>query len=258
MFLPIPAIDLMNGQVVRLSRGRAEAKTVYSDDPVAVALEFETQGARRLHVVDLDGAFQGRPCHLDLIRRLREATGMIMEVGGGLRTQEAVEQILELGVHYAILGTSALRDRDLVARLARQIGHQLIVGIDARDGKVAIEGWVETSSLDALEFACQLDGLGVGAVIYTDIATDGMLTGPNLAGLERLTDAVGMSVIASGGIRNVPDLRQLRDLRRPNLIGAITGRAIYEKTLDLAAAVKAMNDPNDPTTAAQPTDRSPG
>lgn len=254
MFLPIPAIDLMGGQVVRLSRGRAEAKTVYSDDPVAVAREFEVQGARRLHVVDLDGAFEGEPRNLDVIGRIRRATRIEIEVGGGLRTEQAVDRILDLGIDHAILGTSALHDRELVSRLAGRVGGRLIVGIDARDGKVAIEGWVETTELQALDFAHELEKLGVANVIYTDIDTDGMLSGPNLESVDRLARAVGMSVIASGGIRDVNDLLRLRELGRPNLIGAISGRAIYEKTLDLTEAVRAMNAPSGATTAEEASD----
>jgi len=237
MFLPIPAIDLMSGQVVRLARGRAAEKTVYSDDPAAVARGFEAAGARRLHVVDLDGAFRGEPANFAAIRDIRTATSMEIELGGGLRTREAVERAFDLGVNHAILGTGALRNRALVRELAAQFGPRLIVGIDAHGGKVAIEGWVETSDLDALDFAKEIEGFGVGTVIFTDIATDGMMTGPSLPGLARLAASVSMNVIASGGIRNVEDLEAVRDLGRPNIIGAITGRALYEKTLDLGAAI---------------------
>jgi phosphoribosylformimino-5-aminoimidazole carboxamide ribotide isomerase len=237
MFLPIPAIDLMDGQVVRLSRGRAEAKTVYSDDPVGVARAFEQDGARRLHVVDLDGAFGGEPKNLATIEAIRKAVSMEIEVGGGLRTRAAVERLLGVGVDYAILGTGALRDRELTSALAADYGKQLIVGIDAKDGKVAVVGWVETSDQDAIDFARQMQRIGVGTVIFTDIATDGMMTGPSLPSLARLCDEVRMNVIASGGVRNVEDLMQLVALGRPNLIGAISGRAIYEKTLNLRESV---------------------
>lgn len=240
MFLPIPAIDLMGGQVVRLARGRAEAKTVYSDDPVSVARSFEQAGARRLHVVDLDGAFKGEPANLGAIEKIRAAVGMEIEVGGGLRDRAAVERLLGLGVNYAILGTGALRNRALTQELAAAYGRQLIVGIDAKDGKVAVEGWVETSDQDALEFAREMERLGVGTVIFTDIATDGMMTGPSLPSLARLCETVKMDVIASGGIRNTQDLLDLKALGKANLIGAITGRAIYEKTLDLAESVKQL------------------
>jgi phosphoribosylformimino-5-aminoimidazole carboxamide ribotide isomerase len=237
--LPIPAIDLMDGKVVRLSRGEARAKTVYSDDPVGVAREFEAAGARRLHVVDLDGAFGGRPANMATVAAICAAVGMEVEVGGGLRTAEAVEQVLETGARYAILGTGALRDRGMVERLAAAHGARLIVGIDARDGMVAVEGWVETSDLRATDFARQLGELGVGTAIATDIATDGMLTGPNLGFCRELAAAApGLKLIASGGIRDIGDLEALEALKIPQLIGAISGRAIYEKTLDLAEAMR--------------------
>jgi phosphoribosylformimino-5-aminoimidazole carboxamide ribotide isomerase len=240
MFLPIPAIDLMDGQVVRLSRGRAEAKTVYSNDPVAIACAFEQEGARRLHVVDLDGAFGGEPKNIPAIEAIRKSVGMQIEVGGGLRTRAAVERLLGAGVNYAILGTGALRDRDLTSELAADYGRQLIVGIDAKDGKVAVEGWVETSDQDAIDFALQMQRIGVGTVIFTDIATDGMMTGPSLPSLARLCDTVRMDVIASGGVRNLEDLLKIVALGRPNLIGAISGRAIYEKTLNLRDSVRRL------------------
>jgi phosphoribosylformimino-5-aminoimidazole carboxamide ribotide isomerase len=244
--LPIPAIDLMDGHVVRLARGRAEAKTVYSDDPAAVAREFEAAGARRLHVVDLDGAFGGRPRNRDAIRAIRDAVSMEIEVGGGLRTEEDVREVFELGAQFAILGTSALRDRALVGRLVERWGERIIVGIDAKDGRVAVEGWVETSDLEQVDFARELESLGVTTVIATDIATDGMLSGPNLASLRALAEATTMNVIASGGVASIGDLRALRDLRRPNLIGAIVGRAIYEKKLDLRAAVAEFGGSSSP------------
>lgn len=246
-FLPIPAIDLMGGQVVRLRRGAAAEKTVYSDNPVAVARDFEAAGARRLHIVDLDGAFKGEPANLAVIESIRNAVGLEIEVGGGLRTRAAVERLLKTGVNYAILGTSALRDRDLLDELAFDFGDQLIVGIDARDGKVAVEGWVETSTLPVLDFARELENIGIGTVIHTDIDTDGMLTGPNTAALARLADATIMEVIASGGVSSLADLDALRALRRPNLIGAIIGRAIYDRKIDLREAIARLQGPTSPT-----------
>ncbi len=239
-FLPIPAIDLMDGQVVRLERGEAGQRTVYSDDPAAVAQQFEAAGAHRLHVVDLDGAFSGQPVNLEAIAAIRAAVGMKIELGGGLRTRAAVEQVIELGIDYAILGTKAVHDRAFVKELATHHGLRMIIGIDARDGMVAVEGWRETSKLDALEFACELEDLGIGTLIYTDIATDGMLTGPNLAALEKVADAVQIDVIASGGVSRYEDLEAIRGLERHNLIGAIIGKAIYEGRLDLAEAVRRL------------------
>lgn len=250
-FLPIPAIDLMSGQVVRLKRGEAAEKTVYSNDPVAVARDFETAGARRLHIVDLDGAFRGEPSNLSVIESIRGATSLEIELGGGLRTRETVERVLKMGIDYAILGTSALRDRDLLDELAGEFGDRLIVGIDARGGKVAIEGWVETSTLTVLEFARELEKIGIGAVIHTDIDTDGMLTGPNTAALARLADSTIMEVVASGGVGSIADLDALRALGRPNLIGAIIGRAIYERKIDLREAIARMRGTSASTPRAQ-------
>lgn len=241
MFLPIPAIDLMDGQVVRLSRGRADAKTVYSDDPVAVAKSFAAAGAERLHVVDLDGAFGGEPRNLDTVIAIRAAVDMRIELGGGLRTRATVERVLEAGIDFAILGTSAVNKRHLVAELAEAFGPRLIVGIDAKEGKVALEGWVATADLLAVDFARELEAMGVGTIIATDIATDGMMTGPGLNLLNDLAQAVKMQIIASGGVRNVEDLLALRALGYPHLIGAISGRAVYEGTLDLADAIATLS-----------------
>lgn len=240
MLLPIPAIDLMDGQAVRLKRGLADQKTVYSDQPAGLARSFQEAGAERLHVVDLDGAFTGSPKNLATIEAIRQATTMTIEVGGGIRTKDDINALFELGINYAIVGTAAVRDRALLETLAERYGDRLIVGIDAKDGKVAIEGWVETSELDAIDFARQVEALGIKTIIYTDIATDGMLTGPNVDAMVQMCDAVGLDVIASGGISKLEDLRTLDALGRQNLIGAISGRAIYEKTLDLAQAVETL------------------
>ena len=241
MFLPIPAIDLMDGQVVRLSRGEADQKTVYSDNPARTACDFEKAGARRLHVVDLDGAFGGEPANLDAVKSIRESVEMEIELGGGLRDHDTIMRVLDLGIDYVILGTSALRRKDLVAGLATEIGEKLIVGIDARDGLVAVEGWVETSDLQAHDFAGELEQMGVGTIIHTDISTDGMMTGPSLKPTGDLARGTSMNVIASGGIRHVADLVALHSLRLPNLIGAISGRAVYEQTLDIAEAVERLS-----------------
>lgn len=238
VFIPIPAIDLMDGQVVRLRRGVAEEKTVYSDDPAAIARGFAEAGAGRIHVVDLDGAFGGKPKNRASIEKIRAAFEGEIEVGGGLRTEADVDALLAMGVDYAILGTSALRDRALAGRLAAKHGNRLIVGIDAKDGRVAVEGWVETSGLEQADFARELDELGVGTIIATDIATDGMLQGPNLKSLDALARATRALVIASGGVSSVDDLKAINALGRPNIIGAIVGRAIYEGKVDLAEAMR--------------------
>lgn len=227
---------------MRLRRGEADAKTVYSDDPAAQARAFEAAGAERLHVVDLDGAFKGQGHNRDSIRAIRDAVSMKVEVGGGLRSEADVEAIFDLGIDYAILGTSAVRDRKLVARLVEKFGERIIVGIDAKDGRVAVEGWVETSDLNQLDFARELESIGVATIIGTDIATDGMMTGPNLESLGALAAATSMRLIASGGIRNIADLIAVRELGHANIIGAISGRAVYEGELDVAEAVRELSD----------------
>lgn len=228
----------MGGQVVRLRRGLADQKTVYSDDPAAIARGFEAAGATRIHVVDLDGAFGGAPRNQDAIRAIRQAvTSAEIELGGGLRTDADVDGALALGVDYAILGTSALRDQSLVARLVQRHGRRIIVGIDAKDGMVAVEGWVETSTLNQIDFARDLERIGVQTVIATDVATDGMLQGPNVASLRALAEAVRLDVIASGGVSSAEDVATLAALGLKNMIGAIVGRAIYEGKMDLAAAI---------------------
>ena len=226
----LPAIDLKDGQCVRLRQGRAEDATVYSSDPVAQARTWREQGAEQLHVVDLDGAFQGEPRHADVIGRIVQALDIPVEVGGGLRTDTQVERLLKAGVARAIVGTRALESLDALAALVARFGEAIAVGIDARDGFVQVKGWVETTGTRAVDLARQVESVGVRTIIYTDTATDGMLRGPNFAGTAELCAAVGPAcqVIASGGITTPDDIRRLRALGRPNLGGAIVGKALYE------------------------------
>lgn len=243
-FTILPAIDLKGGQCVRLRQGRADEATVYGDDPAAQAREWADQGATWLHVVDLDGAFQGHPAHLDVIARMVAAAGIPVECGGGLRSDADLEALLARGVRRAILGTRALERMDELSALAAKYGEKLAVGIDARDGLVQVKGWTETSRTTAIELAQRAAAAGVKTLIYTDTATDGMLRGPNFAGNAMLCDAVGPAcrVIASGGITTAGDIRRLRALGKANLAGAIVGKALYEgrTTLaDLLAAAQA-------------------
>lgn len=236
-----PAIDLQGGHVVRLRQGQAEAKTVYATDPTEPARKFREAGAQWLHVVDLDGAFTGEQHHLDVIARLA-ATGLKVQTGGGLRTVEAVHRVLAAGAARAIVGTKAATDLRFLESLLDEIGpERLAVGVDARDGRVAIKGWTEKTTLDALEFAQSLNTMGVRTLIYTDISRDGMLGGPNLAALEALASSVRMRIIASGGVKTLAHIQQLRALagRFHHLEGVIVGTALYEGTLDLAEAVRA-------------------
>jgi len=233
MITIIPAIDLKDGKCVRLRQGKASDVTVYSDDPVAMALQWANEGAQFLHVVDLDGAFKGTPVHTAVIGRIAAAIGIPVEIGGGLRTAADIQSLLDAGVRRAILGTAACKEPDTLAALVRRFGDRLAVGIDARNGLVQVRGWVETTGTKAVDLATTLDGIGVKTIIYTDTAVDGMLTGVNLAGVSSMCKAVKCDIVASGGIASVSDIRALRGLGLSNLSGAIVGKALYEKRTTL-------------------------
>ena len=229
MFTIFPAIDLKGGRCVRLRQGQADDATVYGDDPVQMALHWQSLGGRALHVVDLDGAFNGAPAHADVVAKIAAALTIPVEIGGGLRTDEHVQAMLDAGVSRVILGTRALADPDALRRLVdRQGGEKIAVGIDARDGKVQVKGWVETTGTLATDLAKRVCDLGVGTIIYTDTATDGMLSGPNVGQMDRICEAASCDVVASGGVSRVEDVRALVALGRPNLVGAIVGKALYE------------------------------
>jgi len=236
VFTILPAIDLKGGQCVRLRQGCADDATVYGSDPVAQACEWAAQGATWLHVVDLDGAFQGKPAHLAVIGEMVKAAGIPVECGGGLRSDSDLEALLACGVSRAILGTRALEHMDELAVLAAKYGEHLAVGIDARDGFVQVKGWTETSRTTAVDLAKRAADAGLKTIIYTDTATDGMLRGPNFSGSAELCDAVGggCQVIASGGITTADDITRLRALKRGNLAGAIVGKALYENRTSIA------------------------
>lgn len=235
--LMIPAIDLKDGHCVRLRQGRMADETVFSDDPVAVAGRWQAQGARRLHLVDLDGAFAGTPRHAEAIAAIAAACpGLPLEVGGGIRDFATIEAYLDTGVSWTIIGTQAVRDPDFVEAACHRYPDRIIVGLDARDGRVAIEGWAEASAYDAVDFARRFADAGVAAIIYTDIGRDGMLEGVNVEATARLARAAGVPVIASGGMKGLDDVRALAAAGEPHIAGAILGRALYEGTLDLAEA----------------------
>ncbi|NCD23442.1 MAG: 1-(5-phosphoribosyl)-5-[(5-phosphoribosylamino)methylideneamino]imidazole-4-carboxamide isomerase [Spartobacteria bacterium] len=240
-FTILPAVDLKGGQCVRLRQGRADDATVYGDDPAAQARVWAAQGATWLHVVDLDGAFQGHPVHLDVVGRMAAAAGIPVECGGGLRTDADIDALLARGVRRAILGTRALERVDELAALAKKYGDNLAVGIDARDGFVQVKGWTETSRTTAVDLARRAASAGVQTIIYTDTATDGMLRGPNFAGTAEVCDAVGpgCGIIASGGITTADDVVRLRALGKANLAGAIVGKALYEGRTSMAELLAA-------------------
>ena len=232
----LPAIDLKDGRCVRLRQGKADDVTVYADDPVAQALAWREQGAEQLHVVDLDGAFQGEPQHTAVIERIVRAIGIPVEVGGGLRSDAHVEQLLAAGAARAIIGTRALESVEALAALVRRFGDAIAVGIDARDGFVQVKGWVETTGTRATALAQQVAEAGVRTIIYTDTATDGMLGGPNLTAMREICRAVpAWRVIASGGVSAPEHVLALKALECANLFGAIVGKALYDGKTTLAA-----------------------
>lgn len=240
-FAVIPAIDLKGERCVRLRQGLASEETVYSDDPVQMAEHWEAQGAARLHVVDLDGAFQGRPVHTALIRRIVSAVSIPVQVGGGLRTDDQIRTLIDYGVSRVILGTRACQAAEDMARLVDLFQENLAVGIDARDGQVQIKGWTETAPVDFVALATRVERMGVRTLICTDTASDGMLRGPNVPGIRAVCDHVDCDVVASGGIASVEHISALRNLGKTNLVGAIVGKALYEGTVtlkELQSAVK--------------------
>jgi len=237
----LPAIDLSEGQVVRLRQGDMAQKTVYSDDPVAQACAWEEAGAEVIHLVDLDGALAGEPRNLAAVEKIVETVRIPCELGGGLRTTEQVGRVLELGVQWAIMGTSALRHRPELEAAVAQFGDRVIVDIAARDGHVAVQGWTEASTVDAYDLARQIERLGAGRIVFTDIATDGMMRGPNVAAMSSMCVAVSIPVIASGGVTTLEDLAALRKLESLGLVGCIIGRALYDGSLNLAEAIAATS-----------------
>ena len=237
----LPAIDLKDGRCVRLRQGRADDVTVYGDDPAAQARDWRAQGGRELHVVDLDGAFAGEMRHLDVIRRIIDAFGGPVEVGGGIRTPDALRAVLEAGAARAIIGSAALEDPSFLTQAYDLYGERLAVGIDARDGFVQTKGWVETTKVKATDLAAAVAQIGIRTIIYTDTATDGMLGGPNLTQMAAICDAAPTcQITASGGVSSPYDVENLKALERPNLRAAIVGKALYDgrttlRDLNLAA-----------------------
>ncbi|MEX2131650.1 MAG: 1-(5-phosphoribosyl)-5-[(5-phosphoribosylamino)methylideneamino]imidazole-4-carboxamide isomerase [Pseudohongiellaceae bacterium] len=237
----IPAIDLKQGQCVRLKQGRMEEATVFSDDPLTMAGHWHSQGARRLHIVDLDGAFAGQPVNGDIVKSIaRTFPDLPLQIGGGIRDLAAIETYLSAGVSFVIIGTRAVEEPAFVARACQDFPERIIVGLDARNGLVATRGWASTSSVSAVELAKQFSGYGVQAIVYTDIARDGMMQGINVQATVALAEQTDVPVIASGGISSMDDIRALKSVCRTatgaGIIGAITGRAIYEGSLDIKAA----------------------
>ncbi|MBN2317593.1 MAG: 1-(5-phosphoribosyl)-5-[(5-phosphoribosylamino)methylideneamino]imidazole-4-carboxamide isomerase [Acidobacteria bacterium] len=236
----IPAIDLKGGKCVRLQEGIATRSTEYSDDPVAMALHWEAQGATRLHLVDLDGAFSGESAHLDIAGSIFRALKIPVQFGGGLRTADQIATILDLGAERAIIGTAAVENPDIVEAAATRYPEAIVVGIDARQGAVVLRGWVKKTVVPAVDLARRMKDAGVPRIIYTDVARDGMLRGVNFDETENVCRNAGIRVIASGGVSSVEDVRTLWERRACGIEGVILGRALYDRKIDFADLRKRM------------------
>lgn len=233
----IPAIDIKDGKCVRLLQGDFNRVTVYADDPVEMAKTWRRRGAERLHVVDLDGSKEGGPVNGEVIERIARAVDVTVQVGGGIRCMETVERYLTAGVGRVILGTAVLKNRDFVIEACRCFPGRIILGIDARDGMVAVEGWLEQTEQSPAELAVMYEGYGIDAIIYTDIGRDGMQTGVNLDSTAQLAGAASIPVIASGGVSNIDDIKRLLSMKDSGIMGVIVGKALYDGRIDLEEAI---------------------
>ena len=233
----IPAVDIKDGKCVRLIQGRMQEETVFSDEPVQMAQKWADAGAELIHVVDLDGAFEKRPQHVDVIEDMLKAIDVPIQLGGGIRNERTIHMFLDMGVSRVIIGTEALNNPRLVQQVARAFPGRIIVGIDARNGWVAIEGWTRTTRVNAIELARRFEDIGIAAVNFTDIFRDGMQTGPNIDETRRLAEAISIPVIASGGVATIQDIEKLKTLEPIGVVGVITGRALYGGSLDFKEAL---------------------
>ncbi|MBF8222901.1 1-(5-phosphoribosyl)-5-[(5-phosphoribosylamino)methylideneamino]imidazole-4-carboxamide isomerase [Halomonas sp. 328] len=250
--LVIPAIDLKDGQCVRLKQGRMDDSTTYGDDPVAMAARWVEAGARRLHLVDLNGAFEGTPVNGEAVTAIARAYPELpIQIGGGIRSAATIEHYLDAGVSYVIIGTKAVKEPAFVTEMCRAFPGHVIVGLDARDGFVATDGWAEVSEVKASDLAKRFADDGVSSIVYTDIARDGMMNGVNVEATAALARESGLPVIASGGVTNLDDIRALGAVAGDGILGAITGRAIYEGSLDLAEAQRLCDELGDQLTQAR-------
>lgn len=239
--IPVPAIDLKGGKVVRLLQGKFDSEKIYDEKPEAVAKAFEAGGAQRIHVVDLDGALKGEPKNLSAVEQILKAVRVPVEVGGGIRDLKQASQILGMGARWVVFGTKACLDAGFLAEAVAELDERAIIGIDAKDGFVAVDGWTRVLSEKAVHLAKKVRAVGGRTIIYTDISRDGALRGPNLEHVEALAGAVSLDIIASGGVSSVEDLRALRALEKTNLIGVIVGKALYEKKFTIQEAVRACS-----------------
>ncbi|MCX5782157.1 MAG: 1-(5-phosphoribosyl)-5-[(5-phosphoribosylamino)methylideneamino]imidazole-4-carboxamide isomerase [Elusimicrobia bacterium] len=235
--LIIPAIDIRGGNCVMLKQGKIEEETIYSKDPVFMAKLWQAKGAKRLHVVDLDGALGGKLQNFEIIKKIKEAVNIPVQVGGGLRSIESVDSLKEIGIDYVIMGTVAIYNPDILRKALEKYGDKIIVAVDARDGNVAIGGWKDTTSVTVNELLAKLKEMNVDQVLYTDIQKDGMLEGPNLKGLKNVA-GFGIKVIASGGVTNLEDVKNIKKLEKEGVIGAVVGKALYTENLKLEEAIQ--------------------
>ena len=236
----IPAVDIKNGKCVRLVQGRKEDETVFADDPAAMAQRWVQAGAELIHVVDLDGAFEKSPQNLSAIENILQSVDTPIQLGGGIRNERTVRRFLDMGIERVIIGTEAIRHPEFVERIAGLYPGRIIVGIDARQGLVAIEGWTETTRIKAIDLARRFENCGVAAINFTDIYRDGTQTGPNIEETRRLAEAVDIPVVASGGVATIQDIYNLLPLEASGVMGIITGKALYSGTLDFKAALAAL------------------
>jgi phosphoribosylformimino-5-aminoimidazole carboxamide ribotide isomerase len=238
----IPAVDIKDGKCVRLFQGRMDAETVFSDDPAAMAKRWEREGAKIIHVVDLDGAIEKSPQNLSSIRKIINSVDAHIQVGGGIRNEKTIRMFLEIGVKRVIIGTEAIRNPKFVKDACKDFPGQIVVGIDARNGLVAIEGWTKTTQIKAVDLAIQFEDSGVAAINFTDIHRDGMETGPNIEETRRLAKAVNIPVVASGGVSSIEDIQNLMPLETVGVVGVITGRALYSGSLKLKDAIEVLKN----------------
>lgn len=234
----IPAVDIKNGRCVRLRQGRKHEETVFSDDPAKMAMKFDKDGAELIHVIDLDGAFKKSPQNLNSIKKIIESVKAGVQVGGGIRDKKTIRMFIDLGVKKVVIGTEAIKNPELVKDACKEFPGQVVVGIDARNGMVAIEGWTETTKVEALDLAKQFEDCGVAAINFTDIHRDGMQSGPNIKETMTIAQNISIPVVASGGVSNIEDIKNLIELNKYGVTGIITGRALYSGNLNLKEAIK--------------------
>ena len=234
----IPAVDIKGGRCVRLLQGRMDAETVFSADPAAMAEKWEALGAELIHVVDLDGAVKKSPQNLTTIRKILETVETPIQLGGGIRTEDTVRMVLDMGVKRVVIGTEASRNPKWTADLCKTFPDQIVVAIDARNGRVAVEGWTQTTGIDAVDLAKQFEDAGIAAINFTDIHRDGMQTGPNISETRRLAEAVTIPVVASGGVSNLSDIENILPLQSVGVVGVIVGKALYSGSIDLRESIR--------------------